>query len=98
MPFKKGTSGNPAGRPVKLNAQKRYKIKEALELLVEENLAQLRHDIAALPPKERLSFLARFTEYVAPKLSRCKLPPEPDKFKPMLRKWVITPVQPLHEK
>jgi len=98
MPFKKGTSGNPAGRPGKLTPNQGYKIREAFELLVEENLAQLRHDIAAMPPKERLSFLARFAEYVVPKLSRCKLPKETDTFEPMLRNWVITSVKPSHEK
>ena len=98
MPFKKGISANPVGRPKKLLAnQKKQKIKETFELLVEENLAQLRHDIADMPPKDRVAFFMRCTEYIMPKLSRCKPPQEPDKFKPMLRKWVITPVKSSHE-
>ena len=98
MPFKKGISANPVGRPKKLLAnQKKQKIKETFEVLLEENLDQFRHDIAAMPPKDRLTFLMRFTEYILPKLSRSKLPKEPDKFKPMLRKWIITPVKSSHE-
>jgi|GEM_PF-3884804 len=69
-------------------------IKKAFEKLAKHNLDQLQHDIDSLSPKDRLSFLLHFYEYILPKLSRTK--EKEQTTESPLRTWVITPVQPYH--
>src|SRR6185437_4768873 len=93
MSFKKGTSGNPAGRPKKATTDI-YKIRKALAEFWENNASQLQKDLNSLSPKERIEFFMRCADFIVPKLSRNKLYEEQEKSKPFLRSWVITPVQP----
>lgn len=92
MPFKKGTSGNPAGRPRKISDNEIYKIRKAFLTLLENTFNQLQRDIDAMPHKERVDLLMHCTEFVVPKFSRSKAQEKTVKPAPALRKWVITPV------
>jgi|GEM_PF-1688174 len=97
MPFKKGTSGNPAGRPKKITDHEIYKIRKAFLTLLENTFNQLERDIEAMSHKERLELVMHCSEFIVPKLSRHKTPEETEKPKSFLRKWVITPVAPPQE-
>ena len=75
MAFRKGQSGNPAGRPVgakdRQTAELRQKINEILgEHFTPEKIAA---DIEAMEPKDRLTFLTKLMEYAVPKLKQTEL-------------------------
>jgi len=95
MPFKKGTSGNPSGRPK--GAFGKENAKKIFQKLLEANLPQLQEDFSSLASKDRVNFFLKYSEFVLPKLSRVKPEQRKSKTKSPLRKWVITPVKPLHE-
>ena len=83
MTPKKETSGKSKKSTAK-------EVKQAFEKLAKNNLDQFQHDIDSLSPKDRLSFLLHFYEYILPKLSRTVQ--EKDNTESPLRTWVITPV------
>ena len=55
--------GRQAGTPNKITADLRVMIRD----LVQENIEQIRQDLATLEPKERLIFLEKLMNYVVPK-------------------------------
>ena len=55
--------GREKGTPNKITADLREMIKQ----LVEENIEQIREDLATLEPLERLKFLEKLMSYVVPK-------------------------------
>ena len=72
MPFDKGkekTGGRQKGTPNRLKS----KLKEAIGELVDSNLETIRHDLAQLEPKDRISLLLKFVEYVIPKERETKI-------------------------
>lgn len=70
MPFKKGTSGNPKGRATGAANKTNRDLREIVRALVEDNAEQVRQDLAALDPKDRLNAWLKLTEFVLPKLQR----------------------------
>lgn len=69
MPFEKGkqkTGGRAKGTPNALNRD----LREVVRALVEDNAEQVRQDLAALDPKERVNAWLKLTEFVVPKLQR----------------------------
>ncbi len=76
MAFKKGESGNPAGR--KKGSQNKYtkQTKEAFGMLLEgnlENLSTWLEQVAADDPKEALKIIMALSERFVPKLSQQQL-------------------------
>jgi len=48
-------------------------IKEAFQMLLEENLEQLRVDISSLEPKERVKFMLELATFVIPKMKSIQM-------------------------
>jgi hypothetical protein len=57
-------AGRKAGTPNRSSAQ----IRDCFQMLLEENLEQLREDILSLEPKERVQLLLSLANYILPKL------------------------------
>jgi hypothetical protein len=67
MPFKKGKSGNPAGRPRKPN-RATTELKGWIQSLIDDNRDQLETDLKAMEPKERWQIIERLMQYTIPKM------------------------------
>ena len=67
MPQPKGKTGNPNGRPKGSPNKTTQSVREWLTRLIDDNREQIRKDLAALEPKERLQVLEKFMEYTVPK-------------------------------
>jgi hypothetical protein len=59
-----GNEGRKAGTPNKTTTQ----IKESFQILLEDNLEQLREDILSLEPKERLKFMLQLATFIIPRM------------------------------
>ena len=73
MPFEKGVSGNPAGKPKGAANKTTNKIREAFQNLIEANLETMTlwlTQVAADDPKGALDLLNKMAEYTTPKLAR----------------------------
>ena len=62
--FAEGNTGRPKGSVGKSNK----KIREAFQMLLEDNLEQLRVDISSLEPKERVKFMLDLATFIIPKM------------------------------
>ena len=79
MPFKKGQSGNPAGRRKGANSKDTQAIREKFRKFIEDNLETITEDFQMLKePKDRLYFITHIAEYVLPKLQRTEIASDPD--------------------
>jgi hypothetical protein len=73
MPFEKGVSGNPQGKPKGAANKTTNKIREAFQNLIEANLENMTlwlTQVAADDPKGALDLLNKMAEYTTPKLAR----------------------------
>lgn len=68
MPQLKGKTGNPNGRPKGSPNKTTQSVREWLTRLIDDNREQIRKDLAALEPKERLQVLEKFMQYTVPKM------------------------------
>lgn len=66
MPFTKGISGNPAGRPLGAKTKRTSEIKALVQEFVSSNLETLQADFDALEPKDRLAFIEKLLKFVIP--------------------------------
>lgn len=63
------TGGRQKGTPNRLKSR----LKEAISEIVDSNLETIRQDLAQLEPKDRISLLLKFVEYVLPKERETKI-------------------------
>ena len=74
--FKPGQSGNPNGRPKGTKNKSTQQIREAYQLLTEQNLDNmsvwLAH-VAADNPEKAMDLMLKLSEYIIPKLARQEL-------------------------
>lgn len=73
MPYKKGESGNPAGRPKGSKNKVTLDMKERIQALIDRLEVTIDADIEALEPGERIKAYLSLLEYVTPKLSRASV-------------------------
>ena len=66
MPFIKGQTGNPKGRPTGSQNYVTTDIKEFINNFLNENLNTLQADFDNLESKERLYFMEKLLKYVVP--------------------------------
>lgn len=69
MAWKKGESGNPAGRPKGAKDKIDAALRETIRSIVEEEFANIPSLINELAPKDRAKFLLDLTKYIIPTLS-----------------------------
>ena len=62
--FAEGNEGRPKGSVGKSN----NKIREAFQMLLEDNLPTLKRDISNLEPKERVKFMLELASFIIPKM------------------------------
>jgi hypothetical protein len=62
--FAEGNAGRLAGTPNKATTE----IKEAFQMLLEDNLPTLKRDISSLAPKERVKFMLDLASFIIPKM------------------------------
>ena len=67
--FGKKNSGRPKGIPNKTTTE----IKEAFQMLLEDNLPTLQRDISSLAPNERVKFMLELASFIIPKMKSVDL-------------------------
>ncbi|MFW5886366.1 MAG: DUF5681 domain-containing protein [Bacteroidota bacterium] len=73
MPFKKGESGNPEGRPPGTKNKVNQEIRERINNFLDENFETIESDFLALEPKDRARFYTELLQYGAPKLKAIEM-------------------------
>ena len=64
-----GNAGRSAGTPNKATTE----IKEAFQMLLEDNLPTLQRDISSLAPNERVKFMLELASFIIPKMKSVDL-------------------------
>jgi hypothetical protein len=68
MPIKKGTILNPTGRPKNSINKTTGEIRQAFQLLVENNLEQLEVDLKNCDAEKRIGFIIKLSEFFLPRM------------------------------
>lgn len=73
MPFKKGQSGNKAGRPKRSTNKATTDLRTWLTSFIESNRKQIEKDWLLLEPKDRLILFERLLKFTLPTLQATSL-------------------------
>jgi hypothetical protein len=76
MPFKKGESGNIAGRPVGTPNKSTSNLRDWITDFLEENKDKVREDWLLLEPKDRIVLFEKLLKYSLPTLQSTTLSTE----------------------
>ena len=82
MPFKKGKSGNPTGRPKGSKNLTTEQIRDAFQALIESSLPDIQKwwkQVAKDNPEKALGIVEKFSDFILPKLQRTELSGGEDK-------------------
>ena len=66
MPFKKGTSGNPSGRPKGAANKATDELRSLVAAVIRENWTTFTKDIKQLDPDKRVAIIDRLLRHVLP--------------------------------
>lgn len=78
MPFKKGKSGNPKGKPPGTKNKVNREIRQRINDFLDENFETIEDDLKALEPRERVRFYIELLQFGLPKLKAIELTNDPD--------------------
>lgn len=67
MPFKKGQSGNPRGRPKKPN-KATAELRSWIQALIDGNRSRLESDLLTMEARDRWTIIERLMSYCLPKM------------------------------
>ena len=66
--WQKGQSGNPSGRPEGVKNKSTQKIRESIQLIVENNIENIQESLDSMNPKERMKYIIDLIKLVLPTL------------------------------
>jgi len=73
MPFKKGHSGNPSGRPIGAVNKTTKELREQLSTIIKEEIQQLPSYFKSITDnKTKIELLSKFLPYIVPKMQSIK--------------------------
>ena len=73
MAFKKGVSGNPAGRPKGSGNRATSDLRASIQAFLDKNWPNVQKEFNKLEPKEKLAFMDKMLSYSLPKLQSVEL-------------------------
>ena len=73
MPFEKGISGNPEGRPKGATNKTSMQLREMITDFLENNFEKVVSDFEGLKPKERVKLYCDLLQYGLPRLQAVQL-------------------------
>jgi len=68
MPFKKGSSGNPSGKPIGAKNKTGIQLRETITNFLSDNFALITQDFEKLPLKDRAKLYCDLLQYGLPRL------------------------------
>ena len=66
--WQKGQSGNPGGRPEGSKNKSTQKIRESIQLIVENNIESIQDSLDLMNPKDKMKFILDLIKLVLPTL------------------------------
>ena len=66
--WKKGQTGNPGGRPEGSKNKSTQKIRESIQLIVENNIESIQDSLDLMNPKDKMKFILDLMKLVLPAL------------------------------
>lgn len=78
MPFKRGQSGNPEGKPPGTKNKINQEIRQRIANFLDENFDKVKEDLEELEPKDRVRFYIELLQFGLPKLKAIELTSDPN--------------------